>query len=31
MAIHMFACIDTLKDMKMASNFMANSIRYESY
>lgn len=26
MAIHMFACIDTLKDMKMTSDFMAGSI-----
>lgn len=26
MAIHMFACIDTFKDQKMTSNFMAGSI-----
>lgn len=26
MAIHMFACIDTFKDMKMTSDFMAGSI-----
>lgn len=26
MAIHMFACIDTLKDQKMTSDFMAGSI-----
>ena len=26
MAIHMFACIDVFKDMKMTSDFMAASI-----
>lgn len=26
MAIHMFACIDTFKEMKMTSDFMAGSI-----